>query len=87
VLLQFFSAKNVGSETGKLLLKLQFQNTLVHFNDIKKGTWEVRNMTMHVTIIPFLIQLSVLSLSHARAHACTLSIPPPVFKGLMVMFV
>jgi hypothetical protein len=41
MLLQFFSAKNVGSETGKLLLKLRFQNALVHFNDIKKGTWEV----------------------------------------------
>jgi len=41
MLLQFFSAKNVGSEIGKLLLKLQFQNALVHFTDIKKGTWEV----------------------------------------------
>jgi hypothetical protein len=36
MLLQFFSAKNVGSETGKLLLKLQFQNASLNFNDIKK---------------------------------------------------
>jgi len=59
MLLKFFSAKIVGSENGKLLLKLQFQSALVHFNGIKKGTWEVRNMTMHITIIPFLIKLSV----------------------------
>jgi hypothetical protein len=38
--LQFFSAKNVGNETEKLLLKLQFINALVNVNDVKKGTWE-----------------------------------------------
>jgi hypothetical protein len=78
--LQFFSAKNVGSETGKLLLKLQFLNAQVHFSDIKKGTWEVPNMTMHITIIPFLIQLSVHVMICMHTHI-------PMFKGLPVMLV
>jgi hypothetical protein len=84
MLLQFFSAKNVGSEIGNLFLNLKLQNALVHFTDVKKGTWEVRNMTMHVTIIPFLIQFSVLSLP------LPLPLSPPLplmFKGQPVMFV